>query len=34
MRAVGAVESWVHDAGEGVKQENAHFPILGARLPT
>ncbi|BCF96303.1 hypothetical protein PPGU19_008720 [Paraburkholderia sp. PGU19] len=30
MRAVGAVEYWMHDAGEGVRQENAHFPTLGA----
>jgi hypothetical protein len=34
MRAVGAVEYWMHDAGEGVRQENAHFPILGACPPT
>jgi hypothetical protein len=34
MRAVGTVENWMHDAGEGVMQENAHFPILGACPPT
>ncbi|CAG9230931.1 hypothetical protein PSAB6_540006 [Paraburkholderia sabiae] len=34
MRAIRAVENWVHDAGEGVMRENAHFPTLGGCFPT
>jgi len=34
MRAIRAVENWMHDAGEGVMPKNAHFPILGACVPT